>query len=105
MVTVPEETALPPAVTATVRACEQPLSVPAVRVVAVAVCACAATAASAGIKSAKINPATSLSRRPRQFLPLTCTCSKIQNRAPPVCRSLESYCIRRGPAGAISGFI
>jgi hypothetical protein len=64
------------------------------------VCACAATTVSAGTASAITNPAINTSREPRQFMPLTCTCSKDQNRVPPACRSPRPYCIRRGRSGA-----
>jgi hypothetical protein len=43
--------------------------------------------AKAGIDSAKPNPATNSSRKLRRFMPLTCACSKVQNRAPPISRS------------------
>ena len=72
MATLPVVTGAPPEVTAMVRGCEhEPAGkVPAVSVVAVAI---GAGAASAGIASAIINPATKSSRRPRRFMPLTCT--------------------------------
>jgi hypothetical protein len=72
MFTVPEVTGVPLAVTVTVRGCTHPLSVPAVSVVVVD------TLASAGTASAITNPAINTSREPRQFMPLTCTCSKDQ---------------------------
>ena len=97
MVTVPLVTGVPPAVTLTVRGCVQPLRVPADNAVAVDT---PGGSASAGTASATINPATNTSREPRQFMPLTCTCSKDQNRVPPTCRSPEPYCIRRRRAGA-----
>jgi hypothetical protein len=56
-----------------VRGCEHVLRVPAVSVVVVAAWAFAATTDSAGMASATINPATKSSRRPRRFMPLTCT--------------------------------
>jgi len=97
MVTVPLVIGVPPAVTLTVRGCVHPLRVPADNAVAVDT---PEDSASAGTASAIINPATNISREPRQFMPLTCTCSKNQNRVPPTLRSTEPYCIRRGRAGA-----
>jgi hypothetical protein len=95
MVTVPEETAVPPAVTLTVSGCMHPFSAPAVsdvdELTGIAI---------AGTASAITNPAINTSREPRQFMPLTCTCSKDQNRVPPACRSSEYYCIRPGQTGA-----
>jgi hypothetical protein len=65
--------------------------------------ALSAAIASAGIARAILIPATNSSRRPRRKKPLTCTCSKNQDRIPPGCRSVETYCIRLGRAGAIAG--
>ena len=90
MTTLPEVTGVPLAVTVTVIGCTHPLRVPAGSVVVVD------TLASAGTASAITNPAINTSREPRQFMPLTCTCPKDQNRVPPACRSPEPYCIRRG---------
>src|SRR5271157_5784509 len=86
MFTVPEVTGVPLAATLTVRGCTHPLRVPAVSVVVVDA---PMAYASWGAASAIINPATNTSREPRQFMPLTCTCSKDQNRVPPACRSPE----------------
>jgi hypothetical protein len=97
MFTVPEVTGVPLAATLTVRGCTHPLKVPAVSVVVVDT---TGLIASAGTASAIINPAINTSRESRQFMPLTCTCSKDQNRVPPACRSPEPYCIRRGRTGA-----
>jgi hypothetical protein len=52
-------------------------------VVVFTLCACAATTASVDAASVILNPATSSSRRLRQKIPLTCTCSRIQNRVLP----------------------
>lgn len=98
MVTVPLVTGVPPAATVTVRGCTQPFRAPAVSVVVVG--EPPTGNASAGAASAITNPAINTSREPRQFMPLTCTCSKDQNRVPPTCRSPEPYCIRRGRTGA-----
>ena len=97
MVTLPEVTGVPLAATVTVRGCTHPLRAPAVSVV---VEDTPVGNASAGMASAITNPATNTSREARQFMPLTCTCSKDQNRVPPACRSPEPYCIRRGRSGA-----
>jgi len=87
----------PPVETATERGCTHPLRVPAVSVVDVIA---PMAYANWGAASAITNPAINTSRDLRQFMPLTCTCSKDQNRVPPACRSPESYCIRRGRTGA-----
>jgi len=42
--------------------------------------ALSAASASAGIANAMPSPATNLSRRLRQTMPITCTCSKSQER-------------------------
>jgi hypothetical protein len=97
MATMPEVTGVPLTATVTERGCTHPLRVPAVSVVVVDT---PMGNASAGTASALTNPATNTSREARQFMPLTCTCSKTQNRVPPACRSPESYCIRRGRTGA-----
>jgi hypothetical protein len=97
--TVPEVTGDPPAVTVTVRGCTQPLTVPAVSAVVVDTPGLASAVAASAIT----NPANNTSRESRQIMPLTCTCSKDQNRMPPGCRSSESYCIRPGRTGANRG--
>src|SRR5271157_2541590 len=87
MVTVPEVTGVPLAATLTVRGCTHPLRVPAVSVVVVDA---PMAYASWGAASAITNPATNTSREPRQFMPLTCTCSKdkIECRPPAAAQNL-----------------
>ena len=98
MITVPV-TAFPLALTVTERICVHPFR-PLEGAASVVIVDTPAGIASAGTASAITNPAINTSRESRQFMPLTCTCSKDQNRVPPACRSPESYCIRRGWTGA-----
>jgi hypothetical protein len=52
-------------------------------VVVFTLCACDAATNSAGMASAIPTPATNSSREARRKMPLTCTCSKLQNHLPP----------------------
>jgi len=71
-------------------------------VVVLTLCARDATTKSAGMASAIPSPRTNRSRGQRRKMPLTCTCSKDQNRLSPVFRDPKAYCIRRRRSGAIS---